>query len=66
MTFLEFKKLFKERGLKIRRFRQRLTKCFGAYYWQDLTDQEFESVVDSLIIDLGKSSLKSYSDIDKF
>ena len=66
MTFTEFKKMFKERGVSLPRFRQRLTKCFGAYYWETLTDQEFEAVVDSLIIDLSKSPLNSEKEVNDF
>lgn len=46
------------------RFRQRLTRCFGAYYWETLTDSEFDAVVDSLIVDLSKSPMRSEAEVN--
>jgi len=65
-TFAEFKKMIKERGVSLLRFRQRLTKCFGAYYWETLTDAEFDAVFDSLIVDLSKSPMRSEAEVNKF
>ena len=56
MSFEEFKQTFKKRGLTLPRLRQRIVKCFGALYWQDIPEAEFNAVLDSLYIDLGKSA----------
>lgn len=43
---------FKERALRYPRMRQRLYRLFSSSYWKKIPDEEFEKMVDSLIIDL--------------
>ncbi len=54
MTFQEVKNIFMRKGLVYPKMRQRIVKCFGALYWQDIPEEEFNAILDSLFVDLGK------------
>ena len=39
MTFQEVKNIFMRKGLVYPKMRQRIVKCFGALYWQDIPEE---------------------------
>ena len=50
--FAKVRAQFIERALRFPRMKQRLVRKFGSYCWQRIPEQEFEKMIENLIINL--------------
>ncbi len=53
------KNQFLERALRFPRMKQRLVRKFGAYLWQTIPDKDFDSMLDSLVINLKDKNIQN-------
>lgn len=62
----QVKRRFKERAFKFPRMKQRLVRHMGEYFWQTMSDEDFDSIVDDMIIDLKDEKISNEEELAQF